>query len=181
MRNSIFVLSLLITAVVFASSDTPSKEKSANAEQEKVNTSQPVTYVAAIVRMGDNWRQDSIRAFELQEKHLAFLERLRTNNQLIASGPLTTSPDARGLYIFNVSSVAEAEALVSKDEAIQAGWIQMDFHVWAARDYEVLEPVSSTEKEGSGIKLGVKGWLAAVFVLLIIVLMLRTFRGVASA
>ncbi len=181
MRKSIFFLALLFTTIVFASSDKPSKEKSAQPEQEEVNTSLPVTYVAAIVRMGDNWRQDSIRAFELQEKHLAFLEQLRQNNQLIASGPLTTSPDARGLYIFNVSSVAEAEALVSKDEAIKAGWIQMDFHVWAARDYEVRERVTQVESGNTGIKLGVKGWLVAVFVLLIIVLMLRTFRGVASA
>ncbi|MEQ9230523.1 MAG: YciI family protein [Cyclobacteriaceae bacterium] len=175
MRNFAFVLItiLCISAI------------SAQEEKVKVNTSEPVTYIAAIVKRGDNWQQDSLRAFELQEKHLKFLENLKAKNKLIASGPLTSSPEARGLYVFNVKSVEEAVSLTQSDEAVSSGWIKMDFHVWASRDYEVPQPIVSQneeETESDGV-LGV-GWTSAllgIFVLWIIVLAYRTFRMKASA
>jgi len=180
MRKSFFLFALLVTSLAFAGDD---KGGTAPTEEAQVNTSKPVTYVAAIVRRGDNWQQDSIRAFELQEKHLNFLEQLRRDNKLIASGPLTTTPDARGLYIFNVATIAEAEKLVAMDESIQAGWIKMDFHVWAARDYEVTLPEESTAllNVDEGFKMSPLAWTVVVFVVVIITLVIRAFRGVANA
>lgn len=181
MKQSFFLLLCFVSSVALASEDKGGSTPAA--EESKVNTSKPVTYIAAIVRRGDNWQQDSIRAFELQEKHLNFLGQLRKDEKLIASGPLTTSPDARGLYIFNVATIAEAEKLVAQDESIQAGWIKMDFHVWAARDYDVntKEESAALLKVDEGFRMSGLGWTVVVFVVVIITLVIRTFRGVANA
>lgn len=179
MKNLLFICALLTSLLVFADSEKKSDNKAAKSSsaQESVNKSKPVGYVVALVKRGSNWEQDSSRAFQLQEKHLLFLAELQKENKLLASGPLTTSPDARGLYIFNVETISEAEALVSKDEAIKAGWIKMEFHNWEARDYEVK---NTNEEVKSGFFSTGLGMLVIVFVLVILTLMLRTFRGKPS-
>ncbi len=174
MRNLVFIL-----VTIFCVTSISAQEEKVN-----VNTTEPVTYIAAIVKRGDNWQQDSLRAFELQEKHLKFLETLKANNQLIASGPLTSSPEARGLYVFNAKTVEEAEAMTASDEAVSSGWIKMDFHVWASRDYDVSEAATtelSEETDDLAFGLGWKSALLGVFVLWIAVLAYRTFRMKASA
>lgn len=175
MKNLLLALTLLTSIFVSAASDKSGEE---SAEPEKVNQSKPVGYVVGIIKRGDNWEQDSIKAFELQEKHLNFLAELQKNNKLIASGPLTSSPDARGLYIFNVKSIREAELLVSSDEAIKSGWIKMEFHKWEARDYEIASEKEAEAK--SGIFSGGLGMMLIIFSIVIMVLMVRTFRGKAS-
>ena len=181
MRNLLFISALCVSLVVLADSEKTNSDNSTekSTKQETVNKSKPVGYVIGIVKRGDNWEQDSIRAFELQEKHLAFLAELQKNNQLVASGPLTSSPDARGLYIFSVNTIKEAELLVSKDEAISVGWIKMEFHKWEARDYEV-KSASETKEKKQGLFSGGLGMLMIVFSIVILILMIRTFRGKAS-
>lgn len=176
MKNLLLICSLLVSITVFASSEESKAES--KPKQENVNQSKPVGYVVGIVKRGDNWEQDSIKAFSLQEKHLNFLAELQKDKKLIASGPLTSSPDARGLYIFNVKSVREAEVLVSQDEAIKSGWIKMEFHKWDARDYKVLSEKEAEAK--TGMFSGGLGMVLIIFSVVILVLMLRTFRGKAS-
>ncbi len=175
MRNLVFIL-----VTIFCVTSISAQEEKVN-----VNTTEPVTYIAAIVKRGDNWQQDSLRAFELQEKHLKFLENLKASNKLIASGPLTSSPEARGLYVFNAKTVEEAMAMTQSDEAVSSGWIKMDFHVWASRDYDVPQhaatEVTVASEEDGFAGLGWKAALLGVFVLWIIVLAYRTFRMKASA
>jgi len=36
----------------------------------------------------------------------------------------------RGIYVFDVSTIAEAETLVHTDPAIQAGKLKMELHEW---------------------------------------------------
>jgi len=177
MRKTIYILTLLLSASIFASSGDDKKKESTKGET-KINTSQPITYVVGIVKRGENWEQDSLRAFELQEKHLKFLDNLIANNKLIASGPLTSSSDARGLYVFKVKTIEEAQALTSKDEAMSSGWIAMDFHVWKSRDYSVPEPVMELEAESDGL-LGLRG-VSIVFAIAILILVIRTFRYKAN-
>jgi uncharacterized protein YciI len=176
MKNLILLIALVMSVSVSANTDSTS----VNGTQEVVNQSVPVGYVIGIIKRGDNWEQDSLMAFKLQEKHLNFLAKLREDNKLVASGPLTTSPDARGLYIFNVATISEAKMLVSEDEAIKSGWIKMEFHNWEARDYDVRNGGSDELAEEESIFSGGLAMLLIIFSLVILVLMLRTFRGKAS-
>jgi uncharacterized protein YciI len=50
--------------------------------------------------------------------------------QLVLAGPFLDDGDLRGIYIFNVKTVEEAEALTNTDPAIQAGRLKMELKEW---------------------------------------------------
>ena len=170
MNKIIYVLALFLSFSTSASSGDDEKKTE---KEPEVNQSQPITYVVGIVKRGENWKKDSLRAFELQEQHLKFIESLIANDKLMASGPLMTSPDARGLYVFNVKTIKEAQELTSKDEAMSSGWIAMDYHVWKSRDYSIPETVTEVVEEESNMPVKA---IAISFAVVILVLVLRTFR-----
>ena len=67
---------------------------------------------------------------------------------------------------------------------MSSGWIAMDFHVWNSRDYtlpEIKEP-EKVEKESSGPSLALitNASLIGIFTLVLIILVIRTFRGKAE-
>jgi len=174
MQKTIYILALFLSVSLFGSSGD---DKESSKKETEVNKSEPITYVVGIVKRGENWEQDSLRAFELQEKHLKFLDKLIADGKLSASGPLTSSSDARGLYVFKVKTIKEAQALTAKDEAMSSGWIAMDFHVWKSRDYSIPEPTTTVEEE-SGY-MTVKG-ISIVFAIVIFIFVVRTFRYKAN-
>ena len=52
------------------------------------------------------------------------------DGKLVVAGPFFGNGDLRGLYIFNVKTIEEAEALTNSDPAIQAGSLIMELHPW---------------------------------------------------
>jgi uncharacterized protein YciI len=46
------------------------------------------------------------------------------------AGPFLDDGDIRGIYIFNVETVEEAQKLTETDPAIQAGSLVMELHPW---------------------------------------------------
>jgi uncharacterized protein YciI len=47
--------------------------------------------------------------------------KLAEQGLLVLAGPLMNAPPKRGLFIFNVTSLDEAKALVESDPAVKAG------------------------------------------------------------
>lgn len=65
------------------------------------------------------------------EGHFANMARMTEAGQLVTAGPL--SPNARqyrGLYIFTVTTVEEAETLVRTDPAVAAGIFEYEIFPW---------------------------------------------------
>lgn len=87
-------------------------------------------YVMAFLKRGDNRSLDSLQAMELQRKHLQNIEKMAENGDLVLAGPFMSSGDLRGIYIFNVSTVKEAEQLTNSDPAIQEGVLKMELMPW---------------------------------------------------
>jgi uncharacterized protein YciI len=87
-------------------------------------------YVMAFLKMGPNRDQDSIKAMELQRAHLDNIKRLAEERKLVVAGPFLDDSDIRGIYIFNVETIEEAEALTKTDPAIKAGRLVMELHPW---------------------------------------------------
>jgi uncharacterized protein len=87
-------------------------------------------YVMAFLKMGPNRDQDSVKAMELQRAHLDNINRLAKAGKLVVAGPFLDAGDIRGIYIFNVETIEEAEALTKTDPAIQAGRLVMELHPW---------------------------------------------------
>ena len=87
-------------------------------------------YVMAFLKAGPNRSQDSTTAVELQAAHMANIRRMTQAGQLVVAGPFLDGGDIRGIYIFAVESVEEAEELTATDPAIQAGRLVMEMHPW---------------------------------------------------
>ncbi|MEA1887466.1 MAG: YciI family protein [Bacteroidota bacterium] len=87
-------------------------------------------YIMAFLIRGDSSSVDSAEAARLQRAHLDNITRMAEKGQLLLAGPFLDSTDIRGIYIFNVSTIEEAEELTSSDPAIKAGVLKMELHPW---------------------------------------------------
>ncbi len=87
-------------------------------------------YVIAFLKKGPNRNQDSLTSAKLQNAHMENIGRLAEEGKLIVAGPFLDDTDLRGIYVFDVKTVEEAEALTQTDPAIQAGSLIMELHPW---------------------------------------------------
>lgn len=87
-------------------------------------------YVIAFLKRGPNRTKDSIKAAELQKAHMANIGRLAEAGKLAIAGPFFGDGELRGLYVFNVESIAEAKKLTETDPAIKVGSLVMELHEW---------------------------------------------------
>ena len=122
--------------------DAPAAQSSAGAQQEPVGYDSLLAaelgaddygmrrYVMALLKAGPNRSQDSTRAAELQQAHMANIRRLAEEGKLILAGPFLGSGPLRGIYVFDVTTVEEARELTMTDPAIQAGRLEMELLPW---------------------------------------------------
>lgn len=87
-------------------------------------------YVMAFLKRGPNRSQDSLTAANLQKAHLQNINRMAEAGKLVMAGPFLDDGDVRGIYVFDVRTVAEARALTETDPAVQAGRLAMELHPW---------------------------------------------------
>jgi len=88
------------------------------------------TYVMAFLKAGPNRERPSDEAQKLQAAHRANIRRLAAEGKLVLAGPFADNGELRGIYIFDVATVAEAETLTRTDPAILAGQLVMELHPW---------------------------------------------------
>lgn len=88
------------------------------------------TYVMAFLYKGDQREKDSVKSEALQEAHLRNILRLSKEGKLILAGPFLAEGELRGLYLFDVRSLKEAEELTRTDPAIQSGHLRMELKEW---------------------------------------------------
>jgi uncharacterized protein len=89
-------------------------------------------YVLCILKTGPN---DAAVQGEERKKvfagHFANIERLANEGKLVVAGPFGKNDRSyRGLYIFNVQAVEEAEKLVVLDPAVAAGVFVAELTQW---------------------------------------------------
>lgn len=75
-------------------------------------------YVMAFLYRGPNREIDSAKAAQLQMAHLENIGRMADSGKLVLAGPFFGKGDLRGIYIFDVPSIEEAEELTNSDPAI---------------------------------------------------------------
>jgi len=86
-------------------------------------------YAMVLLKPGprqDLTREDSDRAFA---GHMANLDRLADTGELVFAGPLEKNDRYRGIFIFNVGTPIEAEALLATDPAVQSGLLVGDVYL----------------------------------------------------
>ena len=87
-------------------------------------------YVMAFLKAGDKRDQDSTAAARIQEAHLKNIGRLAKEGKLVLAGPFLDDGELRGIFVFNVETLGEAERLTASDPAVQAGRLKMELHPW---------------------------------------------------
>ena len=140
MKSNLFLI--LFVLILAACSQTPTSEISNNHQQTEIGYDSVLAkklgaddygmrqYVIAFLKRGPNRSQDSIEAANLQRAHLDNIGRLAKEGKLALAGPFLDDGDLRGIYIFNVKTIAEAEELTKSDPAIQQGRLVMELHPW---------------------------------------------------
>lgn len=87
-------------------------------------------YVMAFLKRGPNRPEDPEQAAALQRAHMANIVRLAEEGVLVMAGPFLDNGELRGIYVFAVDTLEEAEALTATDPAVQAGSLVMELHPW---------------------------------------------------
>jgi len=67
---------------------------------------------------------------ELQKAHLANINRLAETKKLVAAGPFGDEGELRGLFVFRVGSLKEAEELAGTDPMIKIDRLRLELHPW---------------------------------------------------
>jgi uncharacterized protein YciI len=121
----LFVFAMLASAV-----QAQSRYDAALASRLKADDRGMRTYVMALLKAGPNRNRPAAEAQRLQAAHRANINRLSAEGKLVVAGPFADDGELRGIYVFDVPTVAEAEALTRTDPAIQADQLVMELHPW---------------------------------------------------
>lgn len=88
-------------------------------------------YYLRLLKRGPLWTAEETPEVErLQAAHVAYGRKLVEAGKLIINGPLLDNGDLRGVGIFRVGSLKEAQALSDADPSVQAGRLVSELHPW---------------------------------------------------
>lgn len=120
-----FCLLLLASALLLPAQFDEALAKKLNADDMGMRK-----YVMAFLKAGPTPPKDRAESQKVMGGHMANIQRMAKDGKLAIAGPFLDRGELRGIYIFNVESVAEAEALTKTDPAIQSGALVMELHPW---------------------------------------------------
>lgn len=88
-------------------------------------------YVFCLLKSGSNTTVSKEESKKLFEGHMTNINKLAKEGKLVVAGPfMKNDRNYRGIYIFNVETIAEAEALVATDPAIKAKLLEAELTPW---------------------------------------------------
>lgn len=91
------------------------------------------TLYLAFLKKGPNRKEgdgETPEVQELQKAHIANIERLAAMKKLIAAGPFGDDGALRGIFVFRVGSLEEAQELCATDPMIKIGRLAVELHPW---------------------------------------------------
>ena len=91
------------------------------------------TYYVGFLYRGPKWTPaETPETQAIQQAHMANIQRMAAEGKLLVAGPFLDGGDLRGIYVFRVATMAEAQALAATDPAVVAGRLRLEFHPWYA-------------------------------------------------
>ncbi len=88
-------------------------------------------YYLRLLKRGPLWTpQETPELERLQSAHVAYGRHLVETGKMLLNGPLLDNGDLRGVGIFRVGSLAEAQSLSDADPSVQAGRLVSEIHPW---------------------------------------------------
>ncbi len=67
---------------------------------------------------------------ELQKAHIANIVRLANSKKMVMAGPFGDDGDLRGIFVFRVASLKEAQDLAATDPMIKIDRLRIELHPW---------------------------------------------------
>lgn len=83
-------------------------------------------YTMAFLKRGPNRDLTEEEATNLQQQHLDNIHQMAEDGTLLLAGPFLDDGDVRGIYIFNIESVEEAQKISESDPAVKAGSLVLE-------------------------------------------------------
>lgn len=88
-------------------------------------------YVFCILKTGSNTTATAEEKTNLFKGHMDNIGRLAKEGKLVVAGPfMKNDRNYRGIYIFNVTTIEEAKALVETDPAVKANIFEVELTPW---------------------------------------------------
>jgi len=91
------------------------------------------TVYFAFLKKGPNRKEgdgETPEIQELQKAHIANINRLAELKKLVVAGPFGDDGPLRGIFVFRVASLAEAQELCDSDPMIKIGRLAVELHPW---------------------------------------------------
>lgn len=89
------------------------------------------SYVLVILKTGSNTTTDKAFIDSCFRGHMNNISRLVDEGKLIVAGPLAKNENTyRGIFIFNVPTIEQAEELVQTDPAVNSKLLEADLYSW---------------------------------------------------
>ena len=95
-------------------------------------------YFMGFLMRGDKLDHPEEEAAALQAAHLAHMAKLGEEKKLCVAGPFGDDGAMRGIVIYSVPTLEEAQALAAADPAVQAGRLKVEVRPWWAAVGTVL-------------------------------------------
>ena len=133
MKNSIQILAFLLITSIGFSQETDTKYDESLAKSLKADEYGMKKYVFCLLKSGTNTTASKEETKKLFEGHMANIGKLAKEGKLVVAGPfMKNDRNYRGIYIFNVETIEEAQALVATDPAINAKLLEAELTPWYA-------------------------------------------------
>ena len=87
-------------------------------------------YTMAFLKRGPNRDLSEENATNLQRQHLDNIHQMAEDGTLLLAGPFLDDGDVRGIYIFDIESVEEAQKIAESDPAVKAGSLVLEIRPW---------------------------------------------------
>jgi len=89
-------------------------------------------YFICFLKQGKNRNQSEAEATKIQENHLAYMGKLAEEQKICIAGPFDDDGAIRGITIYSVPTLEDAQQLANNDPAVKAGRLEVEVHPWWA-------------------------------------------------
>ncbi len=150
-KNFIIILALLFIALYTNAQDNTAYNE---ALAKKIGSDDygMKQYVMVFLKKGSAAITDTAKVKTLLMGHMKNMGQLVSDGKLVVAGPMMDDTGLEGIFVFNVKTVAEAEALTQTDPAVKAGLFAVECHPWYATAalMEVIGIHKTLEKKKRG-------------------------------
>lgn len=127
MEKSIALIALCLLCLTSVAQEEPKREFEVT---EGDTTYVMKQYIFCLYLAGPDRSQSEEETNRIQAAHLEHINAMVEENGLLVAGPFGDDGEKRGILVFDLPTVAEAEKAMSQDPAVKAGRLLHECHPW---------------------------------------------------